>query len=405
MLNSFRSHLSILSKKWYGITTKYRACSGCSAQTNRMKDSTLKDASRSSEYSDAVPVLDEDLNPDSRKDGKQSNKNNLNFYRYKSLIEDHEVSRLDLWTLLKFIKNARHLGHMVPKQISTEDMLNLYIQPSITKRLRLMKYLREREIKLLKKLHPKSSPVYENPLPRPEYTAHVLPQYGLHRNSIMVRIRDLNMSLFYEQRLVANLPFAPKVLQFYQYPSWVVSSHHNEMNFFKLISSVEYSILSWLQVVLDFAYNDLMSEREATKAYLDILELYSYNRQSEQPFNMIFCGIPDCHESKARTQSNGLPNKIYDYLIGNRSVPFPLEYTSRTVTDIFPRDKVSVYRLNIFFFLKLKWNRSVYLYVYSPLYTWSFCAIVIKLRAKLYGGLRGCRAKEPESYFTHRLLY
>lgn len=130
---------------------------------------------------------------------------------YESLVKDHAVHRQSLRHLLYLINTRRRLGEAVPKEISLEDMLALHSMPSLNKRLRFLTYLRHKEERNFRKMRPKSPPVFQEPLAKAPVPVDRVPEYGLHKNSFLIRIRRVTMSTFFEQRLVANMPFAIKV--------------------------------------------------------------------------------------------------------------------------------------------------------------------------------------------------
>ncbi|XP_022711780.1 mitochondrial ribonuclease P protein 1-like [Varroa jacobsoni] len=233
-----------------------------------------------------------------------SKHNNLLFVdQYRSLVTDHAIKRSQLRQMVYFVNKSRNRGYTVPKQISSDDMLTLLGKPSFARRRRFMAYLRYKEEKAERKLNPNSLPCNTKPLPRTKITTDILADYGLYLNSIMIRIVDKSMHRFFEERLVANMPFAQKL-------------------------------------ALDFGYDYIMSDRESRKAAADVKALYSYNRSCSDPFNLIFCSFAELENNDFQGQSSTSSCNLLEKLINNRSITFPCEYTSRCVTEMFPREQI-----------------------------------------------------------------
>lgn len=83
-----------------------------------------------------------------------------------------------------------------------------------------------------------------------------------------------------------------------------------------------------------------MSDRESRKAATDVKALYSYNRSCSDPFNLIFCSFAELENNDFQAQSPTSSCNLREKLINNRSITFPCEYTSRCVTEMFPREQV-----------------------------------------------------------------
>lgn len=98
-----------------------------------------------------------------------------------------------------------------------------------------------------------------------------------------------------------------------------------------------------VQLVLDFGYSHLMDERESKKALADVLALYSRNRLSSDPFALTLCDLlePEAQARRDPEKHGIISQMVHEILINNRAVPLPCEYTSSSVTDVFPREDVS----------------------------------------------------------------
>ncbi|OQR69979.1 mitochondrial ribonuclease P protein 1-like [Tropilaelaps mercedesae] len=83
-----------------------------------------------------------------------------------------------------------------------------------------------------------------------------------------------------------------------------------------------------------------MTLREARKAAVDLLQLYSFNRRCSEPFNLTLCSLVDPRQESTTPNQLTLPLIVYESLINNRSAPMPCEYTPQSVSDVFPLEQV-----------------------------------------------------------------
>lgn len=208
--------------------------------------------------------------------------------RIRNLLRQHKL-------LLRHSKPA-------PLYLSSEDILALLSQPSRNKRCRYFQYLSYKEAQRTRKL--KAVPNFTQvPADRCEWprkwefiphTADRCDDYGLHRNTILMRILDAAMSIYYESRQIPAILFGQKL-------------------------------------VFDLDFDQYMTPRESNKAAVDLKAAYGWNRRNRHPFDLYFCNA---------NISNPTARLMNDCLFGVRKHPVLTEFTEQSYLELFPREKL-----------------------------------------------------------------
>ncbi|XP_064467247.1 tRNA methyltransferase 10 homolog C-like [Ornithodoros turicata] len=191
-----------------------------------------------------------------------------------------------------------------PVNLSTEDVLSLLDQPSLKKRYRLFRYLfykEEKKRKQIRKAEDESGPAFANAPIDPEesirrlhrvpYTADACDKYGLFNNTILIRITDMRMRIYYESLQIPVIQFGQKL-------------------------------------VFDLDYDHHMTLRESNKAAVDLKAAYGLNRRSRDPFHLYFCNA---------NPSNSTIQIMNETLFDIRKHAVLTEVTEKSYLDLFPR--------------------------------------------------------------------
>lgn len=232
----------------------------------------------------------------------QSNEN-TRVYRngdFPGLAHDR-ITKQRLRMLLREHSLRLRDGLRAPQELSTQDVLDLLALSSFRKRGRLLEYLfyrerkrlrqHRREVDCLASVNEEKPSLKKNFLP---HTADRIDDYGLFRNSFLIRIREGTINRYYESRQIPAVLFGQSV-------------------------------------VFDLGYDGVMSPRECNKAARDLLEAYGWNRWSRDPFHLHFCNAsPD-----------GVTARILqDALFAASENKLLSEMTPNSYLDIFPKERL-----------------------------------------------------------------
>lgn len=119
-------------------------------------------------------------------------------------------------------------------------------------------------------------------------------QYGLHKNTMFLRIYEKNIMNFYNSKLISAMMHDPIV-------------------------------------VFDLGYDNYMTAFEAQNCARQLTMSFAMNRIHAQPFNLYFCNTNRSSFTMQKVHS-AIPT-IYD-------PEFPLNITSQSYTDIFDKDRL-----------------------------------------------------------------
>ncbi|XP_065305264.1 tRNA methyltransferase 10 homolog C-like [Dermacentor albipictus] len=192
-------------------------------------------------------------------------------------------------------------GLRAPQELSPQDVLDLLALSSFRKRCRLFEYLFYKEQKRLRQHRQEvnclASVTEDIPSFKREFLPHTadrIEDYGLFRNSFLIRIRGSTINRYYESRQIPAILFGQSV-------------------------------------VFDLGYDGVMSLRECNKAARDLLEAYGWNRCSGDPFHLHFCNA----------SPNGATARILqDELFAASEHTVLSEITPSSYLDMFPKEKL-----------------------------------------------------------------
>nr|XP_037280884.1 tRNA methyltransferase 10 homolog C-like [Rhipicephalus microplus] len=207
--------------------------------------------------------------------------------RLRCLLREHKLR----------LKN----GLRAPQELSSQDVVNLLAASSFRKRGRMFEYLFHREQKRLRQQRRELGDVAsvsedKPPLKRDfvSHTADRIDDYGLFRNSFLIRIQESAINRYYESRQVPAVLFGQSV-------------------------------------VFDLGYDDAMSPRESNKAARDLLEAFGWNRLSRDPFHLHFCNA----------SPNGATAQIMQKeLFAACEHTLLSEITPNSYLDMFPKERL-----------------------------------------------------------------
>lgn len=234
---------------------------------------------------------------------KDESKENTRGYRtgdFPDLAHDR-TSKQRLRLLLRQHRLRLKHGLRAPQELSPQDVLDLLALSSFRKKCRLFEYLFYKEQKRLRQHRREVNFLPSVKQDKPSFKREFLPHtadriedYGLFRNSFLIRIRETTINRYYESRQIPAVLFGQSV-------------------------------------VFDLGYDNIMSPRECNKAARDLLEAYGCNRCSCDPFHLHFCNA----------SPNGATARILqDELFAASEHKLLSEITPSSYLDMFPKERL-----------------------------------------------------------------
>ncbi|KFM77478.1 Mitochondrial ribonuclease P protein 1-like protein, partial [Stegodyphus mimosarum] len=228
--------------------------------------------------------------------------NHKNAQRFKT-SELHPASYTDMISeinavfpvVIEEIQKALREGKRIPEYLTMQQIEELLNVETKSGRLKYLAYLFKKEkIKLsdlLKKERKRNLRLNRTASLNDEsQPSHI--QYGLGRNSLLLRLEKRTMNQFYNLKLANALLFGQKI-------------------------------------VIDLDYDDYMRQKERRDCAAQLRLLYSINRENHFPYDLYFCNAkPSYHCVQYLRQE--MPN-IDDSFIN---------LTEQSYVDIFPKEKL-----------------------------------------------------------------
>ncbi|RXG68313.1 Mitochondrial ribonuclease P protein 1-like protein [Armadillidium vulgare] len=210
---------------------------------------------------------------------------------------ENEIDNEGKIMLQKWINMLKYEGERVPKEISEEQLFELLSLSSITGRRKLLNFFYIKECKKLKDKTRKENvkelkrqKLEERINSRPE--GHI--EYGLWKNTMFAKNNDAHFKTLLNHKLINAMIFNQPL-------------------------------------VIDMGFFDHMERREISSLSEQISNSFSCNRLSSDPFNLTLCNI-DFESQKFQSIQKQMPNIL--------SPSFPMNITSKSYLDIFPKEKL-----------------------------------------------------------------
>ena len=216
--------------------------------------------------------------------------------KYVELASDSEQKKKILMILMEH-EVAKLEGKRVPSKIAIQDMKELLYMYSFSSRVKYMSFLFEREMrkdaekrkKEFKRKEREAWLIEKQNLQPPEHI-----KYGIGHNTMILRVRKKSVFRFFNQKLANAVLFDQKI-------------------------------------IIDMDYDCFMRKQDCSNCGEQLLELYSANRRSRQPYDLHFCNV-DLSSTTMMALHKFMPNL---YSPDNFITLSELSYL-----DLFPKEKL-----------------------------------------------------------------
>jgi len=213
---------------------------------------------------------------------------------YDLITNGNEETLSKLKRLILEIDLLYESGEQIPNHLRVDQWQNLLQLNTRSSRMKHLKYLflieKKKENRVVRKLEKRAERLerYEN---EPENN-HI--EYGLTRNSMFHRIYEKQINCLYNYRLCEAMLYGQDIL-------------------------------------IDCSYDGHMSLKEQKNCAKQLLLMWSYNRTYKIPLNIKFCNV----------DKEGTVFKALAKTIPTIDEPtFPLNYTSKSYLELYPREKL-----------------------------------------------------------------
>lgn len=228
--------------------------------------------------------------------GDQADELDSKIGKYAELAMDSEEKKKILMILMEH-EVAKLEGKKVPSKIPVDSMKELLHMYSYSSRLKYMGFLFEKELrrdsdkrkKEFKRKERESWLIEKQTLKPPEHI-----QYGIGNNTMVLRVRRKSVYRYYNQRLANAVLYSQKL-------------------------------------IIDMDYDCFMRKRDCNNCGEQLLELYSVNRRSRNPFDLMFCNV-DFTSTTMSAFRRYMPNL---YAPDNF-----ISMTEYSYLDLFPKEKL-----------------------------------------------------------------
>ncbi|KAB7494199.1 Mitochondrial ribonuclease P protein 1-like protein, partial [Armadillidium nasatum] len=209
---------------------------------------------------------------------------------------ENEIDNEEKIKLQKWIDMLNYEGERLPNKISDEQFLQLLSLSSTNSRRKLLNFFYVKECKKLKDKTRKENmkelnrQKLEERVNRPK--GHI--EYGLWKNTMFAKSNNVHFKTLLNYKLVNAMIFNQPL-------------------------------------VIDMDFFDHMERREISSLSEQLSNSFSCNRLSSDPFNLTLCNV-DFESQKFQSIHKQMPNII--------SPSFPMNITSKSYLDIFPKEKL-----------------------------------------------------------------
>lgn len=222
---------------------------------------------------------------------------------FAAVTGNDEVKIRALKLLLVKLDIMAKRGVDLPKKIRLDHWQEIINMPSLSQRIKFIKFLRlteeQKEAHKLAKMN--NQLLYQQFLerkkmkPKVVFTTSSPPEYGLGRTTIFHRLRDSTIDNLYNYKLLQSYMYGP-------------------------------------DIIFDCDYDRFMTRREIGSAGNQIGNAWRLNRENLNPFNIIYCNLSRGSKIYAKLK------QVYPNLGVDPAYPF--NTTPQNFMELYPKDKL-----------------------------------------------------------------